>query len=401
MRILQLCIKPPYPPVDGGTMAMNGITQGLLEAGCEVRVLSVCSEKHPVLRHQMTDDYVNRTRFEAVELDLRPKPLDALVALLCGDSYHVTRFISREFESKLTEILGEQEFDVVHLESVFLTPYVPVIRRYSKAKVVMRAHNVEHQIWQRVAKQTRNPLKRWYLKRLALALAYYERVHAADYDGIVCITEKDGEFFKAHTRKTIECIPFGVVCPEPIGNVEEEPFSLFHIGSMDWMPNEEGVRWFLDKVWPVLHEELPQVRLYLAGRKMPDDLMVLNVDGVRVVGEVDDASYFIASKQINVVPLLSGSGIRVKIIESMSLGKTVISTTVGAQGILCEDGRDILIADTPEEFVKQVRRCVEDPEFCKNVGDCAYRLIATEYDNNRLTDRLLNFYRRIGAENGQ
>lgn len=398
MKILQLCIKPPFPPVDGGTMAMNGITQGLLEAGCEVRVLSVCSDKHPVLRNQMTDEYVERTHFEAVRLDLTPHPVDAFVALLCGESYHVTRFVSKKFESRLVEILCEERFDVVHLESVFLTPYVEVIRKHSDAKIVMRAHNVEHQIWQRIAKREGNPLKRWYLKRLALTLAYYEREHAGDYDGVVCITEQDGRFFGQNTRKPVEAIPFGVLCPEPIENVEAEPMSLFHIGSMDWMPNEEGVRWFLKEVWPRLHEELPGVKLYLAGRKMPADLMEMKMDGVRVVGEVEDAAYFIASKQINVVPLLSGSGIRVKIIESMSLGKPVVSTTIGAQGIRCVDGKNILVADSPEEFVAQVRRCVEDAEFCRELGENAYRLIATEYDNGVLTRRLLDFYGRLGVE---
>ncbi|MBR6440525.1 MAG: hypothetical protein IKS44_00550, partial [Bacteroidales bacterium] len=144
MKVLQLCNKPPYPPVDGGTLAMNSITQGLLAAGCEVKVLSVCSDKHPVRTNQMTEGYLRATRFEAVHIDLDVHVLDAAVALLCGESYHVKRFESKAFAEKLAEVLQAEEFDVVHVESIFLTPYVPVVRKYSRARVLLRAHNVEH-----------------------------------------------------------------------------------------------------------------------------------------------------------------------------------------------------------------------------------------------------------------
>lgn len=395
MKVLQLCNKPPYPSVDGGTLAMNSITQGLLSAGCEVKVLSMCSDKHPVLESQMTEEYCRATRFEAVHIDLELHPLDAGVAVLCGESYHVKRFVSKEFARKLVQVLEAERFDVVHVESVFMTPYVPIIREHSEAKVFLRAHNVEHTIWRRVAQSERNPFKRWYLKHLSLTLAAYEREHLNDYDGVVSITENDAQQLREMgCRKPMLAIPFGIT-PETGTRVEEEPNSLFHIGSMDWMPNQEGVRWFLKQVWPKVHKRMPQLTLYLAGRKMPDDLMRLDMEGVRVLGEVPDAMYFIESKQINVVPLLSGSGIRVKIIEAMSVGKVVVTTSIGAEGIGCTDGRDVLIADTPEQYVEQLERCVNDPELCLTIGGNAACLIAEKYGNEQLTKRLLEFYDQI------
>ena len=374
---------------------MNSITQGLLSAGCEVKVLSLCSDKHPVLESRMTEEYRCATRFEAVHIDLGFHPLDAGKAVLCGESYHVNRFVSVEFARRLAQVLDEEQFDVVHLESVFMTPYVPVIRAHSQSKVVLRAHNVEHTIWRLVAQSERNPLKRWYLKHLSLTLAAYEREHLNDYDGVVCITANDEKQMREMgCRKPMMSMPFGIM-PETVVGVEEEPDSLFHIGSMDWMPNLEGVKWFLKQVWPKVHERIPQLKLYLAGRKMPDDLMRLETEGVRVLGEVPDAMYFITSKQINVVPLLSGSGIRVKIIEAMSAGKVVVTTTIGAAGIGCTDGKDVLIADTPEQFVEQLQRCVDDPEFRKRISSNAARLIAEQYGNEQLTYELLKFYDKI------
>ena len=384
MKILQLCNKPPYPPVDGGTMAMNSITKGLLCQGCEVKVLTVETDKHPVRRERIPDEYLAQTGVESVYVDLGVKPLPAAGAMLCGESYHVKRYVSEAFAAKLREVLEKERFDIVHVESIFLTPYVPLIRKHSDAKIILRAHNVEHLIWKRVAQSCRNSLKRWYLKHLSLTLRAYELEHLNDYDGIVCITKNDADVFReVGCRKPIVSIPFGVD-PGEVPSVDVEPDSLFHIGAMDWLPNQESVRWLLDEVWPVVHREVPQAKLYLAGRKMPAQWMNAQIEGVSVIGEVPDAMYFIGSKKINVVPLLSGSGIRVKIIEAMSIGKTVITTTVGA----------ILIADTPEQFAQQIKRCLEDDAFCSRVGEAAARLVAEQYNEQKLAEQLIDFYNK-------
>ena len=128
---------------------------------------------------------------------------------------------------------------------------------------------------------------------------------------------------------------------------------------------------------------------------MPEMLLNASYPNVSIVGEVPDAMYFIESKKINIVPLLSGSGIRVKIIEAMSVGKTVISTTIGAEGIDYTNDKNILIADTPNEFVKQIKRCLDDDDFCTQVGKNAYDLVATHYNNDLLTKKLIAFYTKL------
>ena len=370
---------------------MHSITQGLLDAGHRVKVLSVCSDKHPVRTDQLTDEYRQKTQFEAVHLDLTPHILPALAAMLSGESYHVRRYRSVALSDKLREVLQADSYDVVLVEGLFLTPYVPLIRQHSHARVVLRAHNVEHRIWQQMGKSCRIPFKRGYLRHLALTLRQDELEHVNDYDAVVCISPVDEALFRqGGCRRPTTSIPFGIT-PEPMEHIDVEPASLFHLGSMDWMPNIEGIDWFLKQVWPKLHAAVPQARLYLAGRKMPRRLIDHQPDGVTVVGEVPDAMYFIASKQINVVPLLSGSGIRVKIIEAMSAGKTVVTTRVGAQGIDARDGEQLLLADTADDFVRQIRRCVEDPDFCQQIGHNAYQLIAETYNTESLTHKLTDF----------
>ena len=133
MKILQLCNKPPYPSVDGGTMAMNSITQGLLSQGCKVKLLTVETDKHPVRRELIPSEYLEQTGMESVYVDLAVKALPAAFALLCGESYHVKRYVSEAFAAKLREVLEKEQFDIVHVESIFLTPYVPLIRKYYDA----------------------------------------------------------------------------------------------------------------------------------------------------------------------------------------------------------------------------------------------------------------------------
>jgi glycosyltransferase involved in cell wall biosynthesis len=396
MKILQLCNKPPYPPVDGGTMAMNSVTQGLLREGCEVKVLTVESDKHPLHVGRLPEAYREATGIESVYVDLRVKPLQAAVDMFYGESYHVERYISVSFTKKLKEVLKQEEFDVVHVESVFLTPYVPLIRRHSNAKVILRAHNVEHLIWRGVAQSTRHGLKRWYLKHLALTLRAYEVEHVNDYDGVVCITQRDADWFRTNgCRRPLTVVPFGVAPTQALKHSSIQAISLYHLGAMDWTPNLEGVEWFLDEVWPVVHREVPQARLFLAGRQMPERLLNAAIDGVTVVGEVPDACQFIADKQVNIVPLHSGSGLRIKIIEAMSMGKAVVSTTVGASGIDCTDGEHLLIADTPEQFARQIGRLAADGDLLNRVGEAAAKLVADKYDEKKLSQHLIEFYKEI------
>ncbi len=396
MKVLQLCNKPPYPPVDGGTIAMHNITQSLLKKGCTIKVLSAYSYKHPFTPKQLDPQYAEATRFEAIYFDLKPNPFKALFYFLTGESYHIARFKNKKFNEALVRILKEEEFDIIQLESLFMTPYVETIRKHSKGKIILRSHNVEHLIWQRIAKSTKNIFKRIYMKHLALTLKNYEMAHLNSYDGMACISTLDANFFKNQGfNKPITVIPFGLSTIEYVDNVEEEPNSLFHIGSMNWQPNIEGIHWFLKKVWGKVHKEIPLAKLYLAGREMPSHLLKSKYPNVKILGEIPDAMYFIASKQINVVPLLSGSGIRVKIIEAMSIGKTVITTSIGAEGIKCTHGVDILIANTPDEFVKSIKLCIEEPAVAKEIGQKAAELISREHNSEKIVDNLILFYEKV------
>ena len=377
-------------------MAMNSIITGLLEAGHQVKILAVNSEKYNVKESDIPEEYKQKTGIELIDVDLTVKPLNAFLNLFTRKSYHAERFISEDFKKRLAEVLDKEQFDVVQLEVLFMAPYVETIREHSKAMIVLRAHNVEHKIWERIAKETKSPLKRWYINHLAKTLKEFELNALETVDGVAAITRKDAAFFRKYCSKPIIDIPFGVY-PEqfaPKYEIEGKP-KFYHIGSMNWMPNEEGIRWFVDEVLPKTVEKDPDFVYHLAGRNMPEWLTTLNNPHVDVVGEVPDAKAFVSNHDVAIVPLLSGSGIRIKIIESMALGKTVITTRVGAEGILYDEEVNIIIAENKAKMVEAIRSLNENPETAVRIGHAARKLVEETYDNRKIIARLLMFYEQI------
>ena len=396
MKILLLCNKSPYPTFEGGPLAMNSIITGLLDAGHQVKVLAVNSKKYNVTLEDIPMEYREKTGIELIDVDLRVKPLQAFKNLFSKKSYHVERFISKDFNNRLIEVLKKEIFDVVQLETLFMTPYVDTIRTYSKAQVVLRAHNVEHLIWERIAKGTKFFIKRFYINHLAKTLKNYELSAINTVDGIAAITRKDAAFFRKYSATPTIDIPYGIYPEEfvPKSEVEGKP-KFYHIGSMNWMPNEEGIKWFIDNCLEAVVAKMPDFVFHLAGRNMPQWLTDMENPHLDVIGEVPDAKEFVLNHDVAIVPLLSGSGIRIKIIESMALGKTVITTLVGAEGILYDEDVNIIIAENKAKMAEYIRRINENPAIAVETGKAARKLVEEQYDNRKITQRLLLFYEQI------
>jgi glycosyltransferase involved in cell wall biosynthesis len=396
MKILQLCLKPPLPARDGGCIAMNNITQGLLEAGHQVKVLTIFTQKHDFNPELMPEEYIAKTDIEGVFVDTHVNVVDAFATFMTSDSYNISRFFSTDFDLRIMKLLRREQFDVVHLESLFMTVYLGTIRRYSKAPVVLRSHNLEYVIWEKIANGTRNSLKRTYLKYLSKKLKQYELKMLNEVTGVAAISEEDKQrFIELGTVKPIATIPFGLDLSAYNAEVDTAPeLALFHLGAMDWSPNLEGILWFLQEVWHSIHARHPHLKLYLAGRNMPSDLLDNSYPNVEVIGEVDDAKRFMKSKAIMIVPLLSGGGVRVKIIEGLALAKPIISTSIGAEGVDCVDHEQLLIADTPDQWVEAIDELIGNATLRDELGRNG-RKHAENFHNQRIIEKLIGFYKSL------
>ena len=400
MRILQLCHKTPLPTIDGGCIAIHNITKCLMDSGMDVKVLAVATPKHPFMISAYSKSYLTATRFESVFIDTTPHKVEAIKTLFTGKSYQISRFYHKNMANKLIETLRQEEFDIVHIESLYMSPYIPLIRKHSNAKILMRLHNIEHQIWERLADNERNPFLKLAYRINTKQLKRVEHRLLHEVDGYMSISEPDYRYF----HETAPEVP-GIVIPFGIDvdnyDMEDDDYiatdqpALFHLGSMNWGPNVEGIEWFLDEVWPEIVTAPPNLTFALAGHNIPEKIRTRHDKNVTVVGAVPNANEFMMEYDIMVVPLLSGSGIRIKIVEAMALGRVVITTTIGAEGLDVQDGKHLFIANTPEEFVMVINKCVAMPDLCTIISENARHYVSVNHNNSVISKKISEFYHEI------
>ena len=395
MNILLLCKKFPYPLKDGESIAVQVLSKALVDLGCKVSLLAMNTHKHYYSGHRMPPELSHFHRVETVCVDNRVTPWGALRQLYRGESYHISRFESLPFRLKLRQLLQADDYDIVQLETLYLTPYIDEIRRYSRAQIALRAHNVEHEIWERIADNCRLPGRSWYLRLLARQLRTYEKARLREIDMLIPISKKDEAVFRRMGYQgRLVTIPIGWEPTRAIADYHSygTPISLSFIGSLDWMPNQEGLRWFVERVWPRLSRAYPRLTLHIAGRNTPAWVFKLHSDRLIIHGEVPDSAAFINAHSMMVVPLLSGSGMRAKILEGMALGKVVLTTSIGLEGITAVDGKEVLIADTPEAFHQALTRCHGMNGQLETMGRSAEAFVRKHYDALAIAKILMAAY---------
>lgn len=400
MRILQVCKKFPYPLRDGEVIAIHQLTRGFYEAGQKVTVAAINTKKHFFPPDEMPEENQEFADFHSVLLDTDVNWWDAFRSLFKGDSYNIQRFVSPDFERLLSNILRENEFDIVQLEGLYLLPYLLTVRKFSKAKIVLRAHNIEHLIWERNSKVTKAGAKKWYLQNLASRMKEFEIYHLNSCDALIPISDVDANrFVELGCKLPIHTSPVGMNFVESLETDlnDDIPLSLCYIGSMDWLPNREGIDWFLEKVWPKVQSQFPDAKFFIAGRNFPADFPGKEYTNLEIVGEVENSRAFIQSKKIMVVPLFSGSGIRVKILEALAEGRTVISTSIGVEGINAVNEEHLLIADDADAFARLIKRCLKDPDFCNLIASNGRKFVVERFNNKVIVEELLNFYKKLLA----
>ncbi|MCB2410139.1 glycosyltransferase family 4 protein [Hymenobacter lucidus] len=395
MHILQICPRVPFPPHDGGAIAMHDVAAGLAAQGHQVTVLAINTPKH--FQPDTVLSHLPGVRLVTVFVDTSLSPVKALKNLLTGTvPYNVERFISPAVEARLVELLRAETFDVVQVEGTFVAWYLDVIKREApRLPVVLRAHNVEYTIWQMLAARETNPLKRLYLRHLAKGLQKFEEQYLSRFDAVAAITEPDQRRLRAlGCPEPVVFVPAGVDLTRFQVNpaIRPKPRTLFMIGSLDWLPNLEGLDWFLTHVWPHAHEQLPELELHIAGKNTPARLQSLARKNVIVHGFVESAAEFMQQYDLMIVPLLSGGGMRIKIIEGMALGKCIISTGLGSEGIFVRNGFDIVLCDEPTEWLERLRRYYHGELDETAIGQEAARTIARLYDNRRVVEGFLDLY---------
>lgn len=376
---------------------MMNMALSLVQSGHEVHQFSLNTSRHFIDLKTVQIELKDKLHMSASFIDTKIKAADAFLNLFSHHSYNMVRFFSMHVANDLSKLLEQNKFDVIQLETLFCTPYIETIRKYTKAKIILRSHNVEHIIWERLAVSEKSVVKKQYLKLLARRLKKYELKMMTEVDGIIPITSVDENIFKSLGFKgPVVTVPLGVdISDYESSSALKSEMVLYHLGSMDWLPNREGVEWFLKECWSKINAIVPHAKLYLAGRDFPQEIIDAGYPSVICDGLVADAGSYTLNKQIMIVPLLSGSGMRVKIIQGLAAGKTIISTSIGAEGIEVEHEKNILIANTPPEFAALVKRCFENETWCRQIGENGRRLAEEKYSLKYTGEMVGKFYNQL------
>lgn len=393
MKILVLSTKMPWPPKDGGAIATLNLAMGLARSGADVTLLAMNTSKHYFPPEQIPAKIKDLIHIRSVNVNTDIRPLRLLMNLLFSSyPYIAERFITKAFQLELKQCLAETGYDIIQIEGPYLEYYLKFIN--GKPLLSLRAHNLEHRIWDLRAREEKNPLKRLYFSSLSRRIYKLEKRLLRELDVLVPISETDAEGFRNMQHDLpVQVCPTGLDLENYPSGLSEGRVRLFYIGALDWAPNQEGLDWFFRSVWPEILSRWPDYELHIAGRNSSSYFTSTYPPNVYPEGEIDDALSFYGDHNVMIVPLLSGSGIRIKILEAMAMGKVIISSSIGASGLGVADGVHLFLADSADDYIRILETLKKQPRLMREIGHQARQFVTENFDNLVLSEILISFYK--------
>lgn len=312
--------------------------------------------------------------------------VDYLRFLLVPYPYAVSKFSDPEVKRAVFSLLSSRSFDVAvcdflsaSLNFIFPTP-IPTI---------LFQHNIESELWSRLAETERNPLRKFAYTIEAKKMSRYERETVARFDHVWAVSQRDlGQMLPMVAPERMNVVETGVDTRQfgSSGEKSVDPNLVIFTGSMDWEPNIDCVEYFCQEIWPAVKQQVPLARFRIVGRNPHPRVKRLASDSVEVTGSVPSVLDHLHQAAAVVVPLRAGGGTRLKIYESMSAGKAIVSTSIGAEGLAVTDDKDILLADDASTFASNLVALLRDPQLRARIGSAARRL-AEQHDWSNVAAR--------------
>ena len=297
-----------------------------------------------------------------------------------------------ESASMRKEILGQAHngnVDIIVCD--FLAPAINVPGDLSCPATLFQ-HNVEAMIWKRHFEVQENPIKKRYLRTQWQKMAKFEKEMCLSFDSVVAVSAEDREKIRHdYSVDQVFDVPTGVDTDYFTPSVKEEvnPHNVVFTGSMDWLPNEDCIRYYTDQILPIIRQTIPDASLTVVGRNPYSSLLELSKRdaSIRVTGRVEDVRPYMERAAVYIVPLRIGGGTRLKIFEAMAMEKAIVSTTIGAEGLPVRDREELRIADTPETFAAAVVDLLRDPQTAKRIGQRAGKTVRENFGWNGVAKR--------------
>lgn len=391
MKILQISTRIPYPPTSGGDIVTYNTLKHLALRGHDITLVSFVSEVKGALELE------KYCRWAPVQKDTRTSITRLLLNLFSKTPYTISKYHANQAKEQVHKLLREDDIDIVHIEHLHVAYYGILIKKEFGLPIVLREHNVETIIMERFYENQKNPLIKAYAYLQYKKLWDYEAKICGMFDKCFMITEDDEKWIKEmNPRVKTSVIPSGVDTSYFNSlEAEEEPYSIIYVASMDWLPNVESILWFYKDIFPLIKKEVPEAKLYIVGRKPPVNIKILANKDIIVTGFVEDVREYIARSAVFIVPLKIGGGMRIKILNALAMGKAIVSTSIGCEGIDVTDGKDIYIADTEAQFARRVLELMGNKNKRRRLGEEGLRLVKEKYQWKRIAEQIEEEYKKI------
>jgi len=376
MRILYLFSQIPYPTDTGARIRTFQLLKNLSREHAVTLACFAGGQNVPPAVAEITTSTVllpGRTSGAAAMMA-------AAIKTLCNRlPFSVNKYNKRAARKKVARLWQHSDFDLIHVDQPHMAA---LVRPDWRAPILIHEHNVESQIARRFFENETRPLRRAFLRSQYRRMERFERRLWETYDQVVTVTEQDRDaVLQQIPGKKVSVVENGVDLDYfSFQSRSSNRPALVYVGSMDWLPNEDAVLYFAEKIFPAIQSRWTDASFTVVGRR-PSDLVrqLAARPGIEVTGTVEDVRPYLGKATILVVPLRIGGGSRLKILEAMSAGLPVVSTSIGCEGLLVEDRKHLLIADEPTAFADQVIRLTVDQALQKKLGKAGRQLVQERY----------------------
>ncbi|HLX12927.1 MAG TPA: glycosyltransferase family 4 protein, partial [Bacteroidota bacterium] len=392
LRILQICPRIPYPLHDGGAIGVFNITKHVAQRGHTIRMVTFDKSESSPPREltrwcsvRTVNAYTGHSIVKLISSQWRSIP------------YMQTKYRHEKFADAIREEVTLFKPDVVHVDHLVMAQYGLLVKTEFGIPIVLREHNLETKFLKRLAENDSSIMLRYFARRDVLKMASDEAKTCSLFDRVVMISREDESGLKelAPDAKT-RVIPAGVTIPDLPSTMQgTQGHSILFLGALDWKPNVDALRWFCREVFPEILEQVPNADLLVVGKGKLGKAVDIDNPPVKLLGFVEDLTHVIANADVCIVPLLTGSGIRIKILELLAAGKAVVSTKIGAEGIEVESGKEILISDRPGDFARDVIELLRNPELRSRLGACGRTTMVQKYGWPAIAEAFETVYRDV------
>ena len=389
MRILFLSQLVPYPADAGPKVRSLHVLEYLASAGHQITLVAFCrpTDTQQAIDHLATfcDEVytvpIHRSTFQNVKYFVK--------SVIQRSPFLIARDFDQNMFDLLRSLVNSNDYDAVHADQLWMAPYALATQKYSdkKLKLVLDQHNAVYLVPERMGKNSANPLKKMVLDMEGEKLAEYEISICAQFDQVVWVTDEDRAALARIPNGQADLIsgPTIPICVDPDSKlpVKRNPDSkrVTFLGGLHWPPNAEGLVWFYREVWPQIVAEVPDAVLTVIGKNPPAELAEgADHPNLDILGFVDELDPYLEDTAVFIVPLHSGGGMRVKIVDGWSWGLPIISTTIGAEGIKYSDQTNIVISDTEDEFARNTIELLMDEEKAARIAAEGRKNVETNFN---------------------